>query len=506
MKHILKSLTIALLIILSACSGHLYNQGNYDLAQKATETFNKVELEKSIDKEFALLDTLLKKELEAVEAQATAQRDARLWQIIASDTATDSYEYLAKQIDSRIQQLIGDLQKAKDYRSKSATVDSRAVQLEQAKDVYKVYRKRSDPSAECKEGMSQDAIKTPDALPTYLELITQCTKYEEAKKAREAIIPEGLLGTLNAEILAIEKAKKDIEGAIKTSKDELKRAKEDYESKVAPKKPATAKVAKELREKLNDLESKVDVLDVELPEDFQQFKLLGKIEKLKKQKESVDQLLNMVIENPDTVNADLSPKAQSALKFASYVNEFQAHIDSMNFPQVSKLLLESEFLKISIQNLNDQVSIADQKLDWMKKKRGLMESEMSWLLRAKDASDSLKAHIQRVSNPGNVSKFISYMSIINVGDSRSKQLATYAMTYYATSWTLARIEEELIDYQIIHLDHVTALNSSVSALKQWNSLIKIPLNQILQWEAQGIKSEQLSGLIQALGFAGLIAK
>ncbi len=498
MKNLLLAKSACIFIItLSGCNAHLYNQGKYDLAKKASETFEAVDLTNSITREYDLLDTLLIQELAMAEKLTIARRDARLWKIISAHDEANSVKYLKEQIDLRLDEIVGGESIATELITKQSDIVSAEKALRDVMVTYQIARKPDDPQAACPSGEAgsptfsgENSISRKIA---YDFMIQNCDKLDEAKKAlSDVAVQNGKLQVLTTEISAIEAAKEEIKKLVNENKTALNEKKAEFTEEENP--STSAAVAAELKETINGIELKDKLDKVKIPKGFENFKVIAPLEKLSQVDSAVNMLLDMVIENPDTVNDALSQETKLLLEMASTMNKFEDHINSLEFPQVSKILLESEMLSIKIKSLEDQRNIAEQKLSLMKEKSEHLKTEMSLLIKAKDNVDKLVA----------LKKGESYMAIINSKDARAKELASYGLAYYATSWTMGRQEQEAVDYQLIHLDHVNTLNASSAALRQWNSLIKVPLNQMLVWEAHGIKPQHISGLIQALGFGGLI--
>ncbi len=493
MKSYLITLVLLASLFLSSCNSHLYNQGKNDIAVKASETFEEVELEESIKREYDLLDTLLTQELAMVEKLTLERRDTRLWKIIYAYDEKNSTQFLQEEVDKRLKELVGDPEKFSSFIQLKSQIEEKNRSIVSAIDAYGSNASDDNsPSvpSNCSEVDKEANIADPIAKVLYDNIIKLCDDLASLEEKQKAYKYDGLIKETNQLISQVENAMKSIQDTKKANADSLKSKKEAYEKAVETNDPKVAQLAEELKSTIKEFEISI----LEIPKGFEKFGLEGKLHQLQSTDSAVNTLLDMVIANPDTVDDNLNAETKRLLEMVSTVDKFEGHINALKFPQVSRLLLEKEYLKAEIDGLKKEIELAQKRLDYLKEKNSLMIQEATLLGKSKQNIDALLK----------VSPTKSYADIIVSGSDAEKKLASFAMTYYSASWTLPRQGQEKIDYQIHHLDHLSSLHASSKALKQWNSLIKIPLNQLVEWEARGIKPEQLSGLIQALGFAGVI--
>lgn len=485
--------------LLNGCSAHLYNSSNHDLAIKAEETFKEIQLDKVLTEEYNLMEQILEKELEIVENQTIARRDARIWQIVGANTCKESFEYIDKDILDRIKTLAGSLENAKNIIVINDEIKTTSRNVQSAKSAYLSLKEPNDPIADCDKSADAVNITNPATKLLFNNFLESCKKLNTAKKKYNSLKPNTELSKISNLISDTETKIKTINAKVNSTRDNYKQAREKYEDALKEGDDSEiAEAAEKLKDAIDKIDSKTDkITDFTEKYNFDDFNIISKLAELEEKKKSLDQLLNAFI---DYTGEDLLDSSRTDLKIASFVKEFETQINDAKLPQLSVLILESEFINLQIEELEDKLNNAKEKLSLLKEKKHYLTQELSWLVKAYDNIERLEVNCNSTPNK---SLYGVIKSNSNEKESKEKEMASYAMIYYNTAWTLCRTKQEEIDYKIIHLKHLSALQDSGNALKQWNTLISIPLAQIVKWEASGIKPDQISALIEALGLGAI---
>lgn len=71
------------------------------------------------------------------------------------------------------------------------------------------------------------------------------------------------------------------------------------------------------------------------------------------------------------------------------------------------------------------------------------------------------------------------------------------------SISVEKRQEEEKELAMISLDHEEALDSTEFALGLWKEMISAPLEQLVNYHASGITSDDISKLLQAASLAGI---
>ena len=72
--------------------------------------------------------------------------------------------------------------------------------------------------------------------------------------------------------------------------------------------------------------------------------------------------------------------------------------------------------------------------------------------------------------------------------------------------TLGRAEHEKLEYMLLAQAYEAALDDSETAIAQVDSLIRIPLEQLAKAYGSGIRAEELSNVINALGLSAIAVR
>ena len=497
-------------------SAHLYNSARHELALKAESAYEEVNLSGALDQEYELLESLLAQELEIVENQTLARRDARLWQIIGAKTSKDSYVYLKSEIEKRLKTLAGSPEVAVQFVMKLEDVKSRESSLEVFKDAYNAQRKGNDPRPGCSaskcNGTSPDddelakANSSPAARVAYKLCLRGCCGLQNAYSELDQLFedqPTSEIGILTSEVNNFNNEYASFKKLLSTRSRAFSAKQNEYAQ--ALKKPDSKIAGKtiELENKMLDLENSVNDYIEKVPEEvLAMFNFEAQSEKLDFLKSSVDELLGELI-NGD--GSEYGPEDQMHLQVASFVKEFEGRIQNLGKPKAKDLLLESEFLRIEKKQVEEKIKNARSTLSLKEDRRDAMVEELKWLVKSYDGIATIeKDYIDCFNQP--LFKIIdgetSNSNCKNDID-RVQEITAYALINYTTSWTLGRVPQEIIDYKIIHNSHIAALKESEQALKKWDALLQIPLSQIAEWEARGVKSEQISTFINAIGLGAV---
>ena len=196
-----------------------------------------------------------------------------------------------------------------------------------------------------------------------------------------------------------------------------------------------------------------------------------------------------------------STKAQAPTNstlFLALLPVIKAAGNTFDHPPALHLYLAQEHLRIKALEIQNQINSAQTLLKLKIQKRDLMTSELMLLNHARLLCNS----VDPKSVPAD--KVFAQWATSAKPETRP---AIEALVDYSEAWTIGRVQEELVDYQVIDARHSAALDSSDTALQSWNNLISTPLQQLIAYYGSGIKPETIANLIGAAGIsAAVIAK
>ena len=80
-----------------------------------------------------------------------------------------------------------------------------------------------------------------------------------------------------------------------------------------------------------------------------------------------------------------------------------------------------------------------------------------------------------------------------------------ALLRYANAWTTGELPRAEAQVRARALGHAAVVDASVNALAQWESLVKVPLDQLVAYHADGTRPQDVAALLSALGLGAVAA-
>jgi len=163
-------------------------------------------------------------------------------------------------------------------------------------------------------------------------------------------------------------------------------------------------------------------------------------------------------------------------------------------PPTAGILMQAEFYRLQLAALKLRIARGKQAVQLLEQKRQHQQDELQEL---QVADTYLKE--------ANCSAAAAKGALPAAEDACSHRLAS-ALRSFALSWTLGRLPAEQVDYRIIDLNEMAALDESQTALQQTDATVKAALAQVVKLHEAGLKPEQISNLWQALGLTAIAVR
>ena len=487
----------------SGCMGtHLYSASDHQLATSAQTAFTNVKLSESLKAERAVLDSVLAREIAVVRRQSTAQRDTRL-RLIIGHTSTSSWKLFEDNVAKEFEQYIEKVDQpatadSVDRVKSLITAESDILLLQRSLesniDGYRLVKGARDPELICPR--TDDGTPSNQFAKVAFDKYQQdCAKYVTAQQII-ASIGTGELGEENKLIADIEKAQAVQKAAIQaldTSYAHAKKAYTDASAKRDGSELAALKTLHQQLARLDSLQSRASALDKQ----FGELKLAGPIASLEKQQESIDKVLDALL--ADSANIGKPPAASTKGEIAVLEWIAALHRDNYaaTYPDIGALLLERESVRLRLDAAKKSHDNALARLALLRQKRDLLLSEVTNLNKAKNALATITPVVCARTEP--------LSAAFETGSARCRELIATALLAYANAWTLGHMPRNEIDYRINATRHSAVLDASENALAQWESLIKIPIDNLVAFHASGTKAQDIAALLNALGLGALAA-
>ena len=489
----------------TGCGSHLHSTQDHELAKQAQAAFDKADVSASLDEERGLLAEMLTQELAIVRRHTLARRDADLVAIVGGDAPGSSWQRLAILLGERERVLAGaDPATIQAMRVSAASLPGREADLRKFQAAYDLARVAGDPSLACPLPDPRPTKISPGAGIFYDGFAAACDDYRRAlATVRDFATPGSALGSLNAELTALDA----LERGLVEQANERQKAQRELEARVKKARDAGTPIdiTKELADRRDKLAKRIAPIQSKLAGAYRAAQGLGlddldidaRLAELAEQRQSVDLLVEFVIQGQGQLPERIPPDVQLALQIARTVPALAVELrNARKFPRVGALVLESEHLRLAAEALGQRRARAPRHRALLVKKRDAIIAELLYIGQARDA-------LARIDEP---SKRLPLFEAYRRSDAVRRDTAD-ALLAYANAWTIGRVAQEELDYMIIGLAHESALAASAVALAQWENLVRVPLAQLVALHGAGITSAELSTIvghiITAAGFGAV---
>jgi hypothetical protein len=530
--------------LLSGCAAlRLYDENKAKMSASVKEKYSQADVVGVIDVEKNNLDALHAEELKVVRDNFSLQLDLSLLEL--ADNDSPMAETWQDEIEASIGALgFADSAHIRRFLNGSDEQSLRSPELERLSRL--IQRAAGQNLVECKPDGTLPAGLTflPGVTPQ--EATRAKARYEiyktVCKKLQEA---EGVLALRQGKL---KKAKDDWESAKtaladrRAKLDEAKKKVADimaeYEAAVEKVKKAGATgeaVRNAIKEAADNLRSAVEVTGTLAPQVLSEKRL-----------SSIVTLLNAAASEQTQVehNPDLAKAVLMVNGLASLSGDVAELVAKAKAPSVSNLLIELQHQTVLMEHAKAVETLEEQRVHIRESKYAAYLEEADLLLAFRDALCSLAFYVVKKKHPGEacdqfevtqekggdtnavwVCRFSSKDSVIdndpvdkkcplfkpwnaflkqppsdNAGREFFKALANYSRLFPVRA---SQIEQ---DFNLIDLQHKQNLASREMALRAWNNLAAVPIDQLSAYYQAGLKPEVIADLIvKALGFTAITA-
>lgn len=495
--------TMALLLVtgmMAGCRGaHLYRQTEHDLASSAKTSFADAKLAESLQGERSLLDSMLAQELRAVRHHTLGRRNEELRAVLIATTPGDSWAFLKQRADSRVAVLAGDAAHARELVAKAAPLPTFAFELELLADNYRLARSATDPQLSCPAPAAPKPA-TGNAGQILTDYNQQCTDYLAAQKATlTAAKPGSAIHLLTSEIATAESDYSQLKTDIAALDRKYKQAKKDHAA--ATKARDASKVATasaDMRKQLADLEA----LAGKNSGNLKDLGLAATVDVLEKRQESLDRVLEALAASGGDTDRVPPDSTRADLEVLRWIPALEKQINATRYPDVGALLLERENLRLRLDAAKRRQEHAEARLALMRAQRDAMITELQSSFKA---TQLLDAAVQPLPSGGGCDASKALADAHKAGATRCRDFIVRALVDHANAWTLGRTTQEEIEYRLIAARHAAVIDASENALAQWESLVKIPVDQLVTYHGSGTRTADIVALLSALGLGALAA-
>jgi len=524
-------LLAAVCLIVGGCSGlHIHQPGDFENAKSAQTHFNNAKLKETVTTERKRLATVLETELELVKRHTLARRDARLVYIIGEGESQKTWEFLEKDISDQIQDLGFTMEEFEQNIGNLSQLPVRVKDL--AFELQGWERKRNKnpnlPILTCssKSGVPADSA-TLDVNLSQLETIN----YNDFKEACGEYLKLVVKTGDEAKIAEIKAAKAEAENKIKEAKKLYKEARKEYATALNKQQASESDItnaataykekieafenlgdALENSDKFKKAEGAFKALDLNLSGIMDDLKASTEIARLEVAREQILAMLSAVVNADSEFKEDVQAPANTNEIIGVLATVGKALEKSRKGVTVHSLQIEAELLKTDITAAERRKAFFDKTLALLEEAQKAKIQEMLYLARMEQLRRQIDGKKDKSGNKiqkgcldsSKVNKGIARVFESSSGvDERCREKVFKLLVAYSNVWTFGRVPQEQIDYRLIALHHDAALDVSELAFERWNTLLGVPIGQLVDLHATGIKPEDIATMINALGLGAI---
>jgi len=521
MKRSASWMTMVTLVVggLPGCGAHFHNPSMQVLATDAKARLDEVGLAQSFDGEFEASAELSRLEREAAVKQKLALFDTTLVKILEGRDKASSWDVLQRAIETRCHELDA---KAKgvcgsELLGQLDGVARQAAVVESKRHDYRVLARawgQKEPMCTT-EG---DATNPPDpklsdrapGLSVAHGAVKRACQTLSTLETRLGTSLSSRSGTIRSLVDAIGRVRsfesersKELAKRRSTHEAARKALQEAVSTEIsADEKQALAKAVADTLSAYDTVEKGLKVTTSLGTVDLSGLAEVGKLERIRDQLKGVRTVLDANLK-PDEADRDLTPAQQVALATLNAVDAV-ARLKNANAIRASGLPSPGVLLLVA-QKLSNEVEYVERRLERAQEKRALLEdqleaarTELGFLV---DAAKSLKAVADGCGTLGSLATDFEAFGVAQPDCARQT-----AATLIAFGNAAALGEARVVDtqLQLNGLAHLAAVDASQAAAAQWHDMLKIPVAQMVAFQAAGVKAEDVFRLLSVLEL-GVIA-
>ena len=527
-KYLVRNGTLMVVIVCLlniGCSGlHIHQPLDLEHAKSAQTHFNNAALKETVKAERERLASVLEDELDLVRRHTLARRDARLVYIIGEGESEKTWEFLENDVSRRIGELGMDMATFQKTVIDISMLPDRTNDLQTKTERWDRLRIKNPqlPVLSCtpKNGAPTEPVKglSPTETVAYEDYGNTCRDYLSiAEGARLETGNEKFIADIKAALAevvtkiktdkdAYNKAMKDYSDALKAQDaSEIKDKAEEYRKKVA----AFGKIGDSLdqSESLKKAQEAFQKLDLNIGTIIDDLKSNVEIARLEVAREQILAALSAVVDAESTIPRDAKAPTNAKEIIGVLATVGKALEKSQKNIPVSSLLLEAELLRIDIIAAERRKAFFDKTLELIDEAQAAKIQELLYLARV----EQLRLQIAEPGKEGKVCRQSTYdkKEIARVFESsagvdeKCRELVFKLLVAYSNAWTFGRVPQEQIDYRLIALHHDAALDTSEIAFERWEALLGVPIGQLVDLHATGMRPEDIATIINALGLGAI---
>lgn len=517
----------AAVLLTSGCSTlRIHQPQDLATAKQAQAQFKAAALAETVGAERDRLGKVLAEELYLVEKHTLARRDARLLYIIGEGDTLEVWSFLKDDIAKRLGELGVDPVQLKDLMRLRAQAEQQEKNLATSQGNYDVKRKmdRTLPRFQCPPSPN---VNPPPADSTarifWDDVAKNCKKYL-------AIWPLAGPRTNGAVIERMRAAKAATQAVTQQARQALAEAREEYNDSLrtadvdaqrAARDSARA-AAKRLIAEANEFKGALEGF-VEGKDDGSALLALGLQDVVDKVGAADAELTSLGLgaaipdlgalpavaqleatRNELVAGLASTLQGETATKVFASLDAIGAGLRDPAGAPLTALVLKEKQIGLDITAARKREAFFDKTLALLEEQDEAYQLELDFLGQAELLRQELEGDGCLSTVTTEDSDFLEQLfTDKNVKVVRCRERVFRLLVQYSSAWTLGRVKSEQVDYRLIALHHESALDTSEIAFQKWQSILGLPIDQLVALYATGLKPEDILSIASALGIGAI---
>jgi len=522
---------LAAICLLSGCAGalRLYDENKAKMSAGVREDYSQANVLGVIDVEKANLDHLLAEELKVVRDNHKLQVDFALLRI-ADDNKPMAETYNIKAV-KRLRELVlsgeSSWMQLRKYLHNEVDITAARIALEESAEIFESIAGWRPPACE------GDPLPQTVTLSGTLDdtarrrAVFFYGQYREAcdnLKQYETKIPPGEIRQAFEAWRSTKKEVEKLDQKVNNAEKEAIKRRQLYEQvkkQADEAKNSGAATAKELEVRAGSLEEAAKAAE-------NVAKFVGGEDVANKRLHAIVVLLTAAAGGEiDTSDPKLKAAATVAKEIPSLAGDVKALLEQAQAPSVNNLLIEMRHQVLLLEYAKQLRTLTQQRVDILKTQHDALRKEAEYWLNFGDAICSYAIVSGTKKFPGRTCDNFSvsseekickagaeevrncilskpwYETIQQPGDGPATREIYKALAAYLQALAIRATQHEQT-FRLIDVRHHESLASRESALRGWDNLVAVPVNQIEAYYQAGLKPAEIADLIvKALGFTAI---
>ncbi len=529
-------MSVLSIALVTAGCGTLRIHSPQDLAnaQQAQTQFKAAALTETVAAERDRLGDVLAKELDLVEKHTLARRDSRLLYVIGEGDTIEAWSFLKDDIAKRLGELGVEPTELKNFMRRQARAETQRRLLIESQGFYAAERKKNGtlPAFRCPLPPNVERPTDFIAREFWDDAEQNCDKYLAIRRGRadgngmplDAPLANGaVINAMRAAKAAArevtEKARQNLENAREEYRKSMRRA--DVDAQQAAREAMRA-AAQRLIEKADKFKGALENL-IEDKDDGSALRALGLqdvADKITVANTALSSLglgatipdlgaLPAVARLEATRNELVTGLAsilqgETATKVFASLDAIGAGLQDPARAPLTALVLKEKQIGLDIDAARKREAFFDKTLALLEEQDEAYRLELAFL----GPAELLRQELEHdgclsTASTGKSDFLENLFTDRSVRVVKCRERVFRLLVQYSSAWTLGRVKSEQIDYRLIALHHESALDTSEIAIQKWQSILGLPIDQLVALYATGLKTEHILSIASALGIGAI---